>query len=99
MPFEEPADVFFSSLDVKSVIFHLSEGGDIPVSAYFDDPFLDANLGQTEMDTTGPYITCKTSALSRIKEDNTVTVNNAGYRVLKIHPDGTGMSRVYLAHE
>lgn len=99
MPFEEPADVFFSSLDVKSVIFHLSEGGDIPISAYFDNPFLDSNLGQTEMDTTGPYLTCKTSNLSRVATDNTVTVNNVDYRVTKIQPDGTGVSRVYLVHE
>lgn len=99
MPFQEPTNVFFSSLDAKTAVFHLANGSFRAVACYFDNAFLDANAGETKMDTTAPRIICPALSVYDIERDTIVSVAGREWSVVQVQPDGTGMAIVTLAHE
>ena len=102
MPFIEPTSVFFSSLDASLAVFHL-QAGDREVRVYFDEAFLDSDLGETKMDTNSPRLTCSHAEVRDVPRDCLVTVTTkAGPRdfiVLQVQPDGTGFALVTLTHD
>lgn len=65
----------------------------------FDNSFVDANIGETVLDTTAPRLTCVASDVVNVPREATVTVRGKTYSVTQIQPDGTGFAIVQLAHE
>lgn len=94
----ENLDIFFSGLDAQEIVFHL-EGGDRYVRGFFDNAFLDVNIGETALDTTQPRFTCKLSDVRDIPRETPVTIGTDSFSVLQIQPEGTGTATVTLAHE
>lgn len=80
-------------------VFTLADGTVRPaVNVIFDDPRLDAELGEYVAETTDPFVTGKESDLRGIRRGDMVTVNGREFDVLSSpRPDGTGMALVRLA--
>lgn len=86
-------------------VITLQGGGTIgPLAGIFDDPYLNAQLGEYQMDTSAPRFLAKETDFPGVRRgDSFYLVNKAGVRVGKIysimtypHADGTGMATLEL---
>jgi hypothetical protein len=82
------------------------QGGGAPlhVPGIFDDPFLNAQLGEYEPDSSAPRFVCKASLVGAVRRGDALTLTppNASapvtFDVLRApEPDGTGMATIHLA--
>lgn len=77
------------------------ESGEVrPVVGIFDEPFLDAQLGEYQLDTTAPRFMAKERDLVGVTRGDRITVKGRGYDIMS-HPqiDGTGLATLRLAPE
>ena len=100
---KEDFSAFFAGLDVTTAIFHTPKGN-IAVTCYFDNTFIDSNIGQVVLDTTAPRITCISEHIRFLKIPSEfrgmkVVVNGIEYSLIQVQPEGTGLSTITLAHE
>lgn len=65
----------------------------------FDNGFVDANIGETALDTTTPRLTCAYADVKDVPREATITVRGKDYSVVQVQPDGTGFAIVQLAQE
>jgi len=73
-------------------------GGSQAVTVIFDDPYLNAQIGEYEMDTTSPRALGKLSELKDARRGDVLTIDGKDYDVLTgPQPDGTGMATLALA--
>jgi len=99
MAFKENLDEFLDEKEgfaVKAVL-HFVSGKRKSIKAIFDAPYLNAQLGEYDMETREPRLTCKESDVRSLKRGDAVTVELVGYDVLAVEPDGTGIAIVRLA--
>lgn len=76
----------------------LQDGSTRDFTGIFDDPYLNAQLGEYEADTSRPRITCREADVAGVSRGDTVGVNGCTYDVLSApHGDGTGMAVLELA--
>jgi hypothetical protein len=62
------------------------------VMGLFDDPYLDAQLGEYVADTSDPRFTCKASDVMGVRRGDWITIDGTTYNVMaKPQNDGTGM--------
>lgn len=79
-------------------VFTLADGSTRTVSVIFDDPMLDAKLGEYIAESSEPRVTGKETDLVGIRRYDVVTVAGRTFDVLtSARPDGTGMALVRLA--
>jgi hypothetical protein len=100
----DPLAVFMKDFsEDEELVFEWLNGDDEEVSlscrGIFDNSFVDANIGETVLDTTAPRLTCVASDVVNVPREATVTVRGKTYSVTQIQPDGTGFAIVQLAHE
>lgn len=75
-------------------------GGTRTVNGIFDDPYLDAQLGEYAMDSSDPRFTAKESDLVGVRRGDTLVVAGVTYDILTgPQPDGTGMAMLKLAKQ
>ncbi len=90
----------FLSVDdfaVEATVTRL-DGDTRVVIGIFDDPYLNAQLGEYELDTSRPRFTCKESDVIGVLRGDMVEINGRSYDVLSsAQPDGTGMAVLELA--
>lgn len=73
-------------------------GGMAIISGIFDAPYLNAELGEYELDTNQPRLMCKAVDVAAVRRGDIVTIGGTGYDVLtNPQPDGTGMATLALA--
>ncbi len=77
----------------------LQAGGTRTVRGIYDDPYLNAQLGEYELDTSAPRFTTKESSLVGVGRRDTITVPGVGTLDIlgEPQPDGTGMSMLKLS--
>jgi len=81
-----------------SGILSFQAGGSQAVTVIFDDPYMNAQIGEYEMDTTNPRALGKMSELSAARRGDVLTIDGQDYDVLTgPQPDGTGMATLALA--
>jgi hypothetical protein len=81
-----------------SVTLGLQDGGSRELIGIFDDPYLNAELGEYELDTTRPRLTCKAADVTDVRRRDTVTINGETMDVMTDpQPDGTGLAVLALA--
>lgn len=100
----DPLAVFMKDFaENEDLVFEWENGDGGPESltckGIFDNGFLDANIGETALDTTAPRLTCLHSDVVVLPREATVTVKGKTYSVTQVQPDGTGFAIVALAHE
>lgn len=96
MALEIDNSIFLSDFG-QDAVFTLQSGNQITVQAIFDNSFYNAQIGEIDLETTLPRLTCVESDILEVKDKDTVLVNGKNYKVLRIQPDGTGMAVVVLA--
>lgn len=94
---------FFAGLDVTKAVF-ITDKGNREVTCYFDNTYIDTNIGEAVMDTTAPRITCVMEDIRFLKKPSEfrgmiVIVRDVRYSVIKVDEEGTGMATIALAHE
>jgi hypothetical protein len=104
MPAWEDLNDFLRADDFAiSAVFTLPGGQVLPaVLGIFDDPYLNAQLGEYEVDTTSPRFTGKLSDLRLVVRKSLAAITIDGvtsqFDVLTdVQPDGTGMAVVRMA--
>ena len=100
----DPLAVFMKEFaEDDELVFEWTTGDDetetLTCRGIFDNSFVDANIGETVLDTTAPRLTCIADEVEDVPREATVTVRGKTYSVTQIQPDGTGFAIVQLAHE
>jgi len=95
----DPLDVFLKDFGKDEELVFEWETGSKALKGIFDNSFVDANIGETVMDTTLPRVTCKHSDAVQVPREAIVEIDGAKYSVVQIQPDGTGFAIIHLAHE
>lgn len=96
---KDPLDVFLKEFSEDDEIVFEWEGGTKSLKGIFDDSFVDAQTGETILDTTQPRVNCKQSDAEGIPREAMTTIRGKAYSVTQIQPDGTGFAIIQLAHE
>lgn len=67
------------------------------VAGIFDEPYLNAQLGEYEADTVRPRLVCKAADVAGLVRGDMVDIDGVTYDVLTSpQPDGTGMATLEL---
>lgn len=81
-------------------VIKFQHGGTRSASVLFDDPYLNAQLGEYEADTSTPRISGKEVDLAGVQRGDEVTVAGETFDVLASpEPDGTGWATVTMARQ
>ena len=89
-PFWENQDVFFQTGDFAITATVTLAGGEVrEVAGIFDDEFMNAQLGEYELDTTQPRLTVKEADAVGIDRGDTVVIGADTFDVLT-GPQGGG---------
>lgn len=100
-PAWEDLDDFFNTDDfaVVGTIQPYAGGASYSVTGHFDDPYLNAALGDAlDRDDLRPKFTCKFSAVANVVRFDTITIAGKTYDILSApHGDGTGIAVLALA--
>lgn len=95
----EDLDEFLSVDEFAStatVVLH--DGTTRQVAGIFDDPYLNAELGEYELDTTRPRFTCKAADVVGVARGDTVTIGGETFDVMTSpQGDGEGVAMLDLA--
>ncbi len=99
----EDLSPFFAGLDAQRVVF-LTPKGRVEVLGYFDNAFVNADIGEVVLDTTQPRFMCKASDLRFLGKPSEfrgmeVRIGETKYSLVQVQPEGTGLATVVLAHE
>lgn len=99
-PVWDDLTVFVDTDDFAVVAVIVQSGATRRVSCIFDDPYLDAQVGEYALDSSEPRITAKESDLIGIRRGAACTVAGKSWAVLDApKPDGTGMAVLKLSKE
>lgn len=90
----DPKDIFLADFG-QTVVLH-TEGGDRQITAIYDAAFFDSAIGETVLDTTQKRFVAKDEDLKDLKREDSVTLGCGTFEVLRLEPDGTGMTTVLL---
>ena len=70
------------------------------IRGIFDDPYLNAELGEYELDSTRPRLTCRWDDVRDVTRGDVVEIDGTAYDVVtNAQPDGTGMGLLALAEQ
>lgn len=79
-------------------VIQFQDGGTRTISVIFDDPYLNAQLGEYEADTSEPRISGKETDLAGVRRGDVVTVAGETFDVMTSpQADGTGWALVTMA--
>lgn len=95
----ENLDVFLQQGEFASAVTITLQGGGVRVvTGIFDDPFLDAQLGEYVLESTRPRVTCAAGDLAGVRRGDEATIGDDTFDVVSgPQPDGTGMAVLELA--
>ena len=78
----------------------LQAGAERRIRGIFDDPYLNAELGEYELDSTRPRLTCRWADVRDVTRGDVVEIEGVAYDVVtNAQPDGTGMGLLALAEQ
>jgi len=100
-PAWENLDVFLQTAEFAVVAEITSKAGAVRlINGIFDEPFLDAQLGEYRLDTVQPRLLCTEVALAGVARGETVVIEGVTYITLSgAKPDGTGMATLELVKQ
>lgn len=77
---------------------HRQDGAILSVVGIYDDPYLNAELGEYDMDTSRPRFTCKEVDVPGVTRGDTITIGGVTMDILTApQSDGTGVALLDLA--
>ncbi|MFY0309637.1 head-tail joining protein [Leisingera sp. D0M16] len=100
-PSWENADAFLQLDDFAIEATVTPQGGvSRTIRGIFDDPYLNAQLGEYEADASDPRLTCKETDVADLAEQDQVQIGAKNYYLLTApQPDGTGFAVLRMAED
>jgi hypothetical protein len=95
----DPLSIFLKDFAEDAPIVFAWEDQTKTLNGIFDDSFVDAETGETILDTTQPRLTVLGSDAVGIPREATTTIRGKTYSVTQVQPDGTGMAIIQLTQE
>lgn len=81
-------------------VIQFQDGGSRSVAVLFDDPYLNAQLGEYEADTSEPRISGRESDMAGVTRGDLVTVGGETFAAMASpEADGSGWALVRMARE
>lgn len=78
----------------------LAGGAVRSVNGIFDDPYLDAQLGEYRLDTSSPRLQASEAKLAGVQRGDAVVIDGVDYLALAVpKSDGTGMATLELVKQ
>lgn len=98
-PAWENLDAFLSPDEFATTAqLQLQNGTTRSVRGIYDEPFLNAELGEYDLDTTRPRLLCKAGDLAGVTRGDVLVINGQTLDILSApQADGTGMATLDLA--
>lgn len=98
-PIWDDLEQFVDTGDFACVVtLHLQDGRTRVFPAIYDEPYLNAQIGEYEADTSRPRINTLASHVVGVTRGDTVTIGSKLFDVLSSpHEDGTGFAVLELA--
>lgn len=98
-PAWDDLDAFFDPADFATpVVVELQDGTVRTFPGIFDDPYLNAQLGEYEADSSRPRVTCRESDVAGMLRGDVVKVAGRTYDLMSApQGDGTGTASLELA--
>lgn len=95
----EDLDAFLQVAEFATTAAIFRDGAKLrEIAGIFDDPYLNAELGEYELDSTRPRLTCKWVDIADVVRGDVVTLDGMTFDVLtNAQPDGTGMGMLSMA--
>lgn len=99
MPFEEDLDQFLQVDDFAHACELRLDGGEVrQVRGIFDEPFLDADLGEYRLETSQPRLLGKEVDFAGVRRGDTIVIKGRVFNVMASPQiDGTGMATLRLS--
>lgn len=101
-PSWENLDVFFQTDTVGGfadiATFELGDGSVLQITGIFDDPYLNAQIGEYEIDTSNPRFTCAETEAVGIKQYDYMVLDGKRYNVVG-YPKSDGVGVVIIPLE
>lgn len=84
----------------NTAVIHFETGGSRTIKAIFDDPYLDADIGEYVADTSQPRLNGKEVDFAGVTRGDTVTVTGETFDILtNPQADGTGWAIITMARQ
>jgi hypothetical protein len=81
-----------------SAVLQLQGGTTRAIVGIFDEPFMDATLGEYRMDQVAPRFTCRADQVGDVRRGDVLVVQGRTLDVMQSpQADGTGMATIRLA--
>lgn len=95
---EDLAQFFDSDMFAVSAVFTRGGAAVVTTDVIFNAPSHEVEFGQASVEEPAPFLMAPTAAVAVVRRKDAVAVSGAGnFKVERIHPDGTGLSTIYLA--
>jgi len=100
-PSFENLNAFFQTDEfATTAVVTSAEGVSRSVVGIFDDPYLDAQLGEYRLDTSSPRLQCSETVLAGINRGDGVVIDGVEYVALAApKSDGTGLATLELVKQ
>lgn len=101
LAWEDPAD--FLSTDEFATTAAFSRGGKLiakDVPGIFDDPTLNVELGEYDMNASAPRFLCEHAKVAMLKKNDEAVIDGVTYLLdHDPHADGTGFATVLMSRD
>ena len=96
--FEDVSEFFdFDEFAVEATITR-DDGVRIPVAGIFDEPYLNAELGEYELDTSAPRLVVDERQVADVRRGDKVLIGSVIYDIMTApQSDGAGLATLRLA--
>lgn len=99
---EEFNSSFFDGSFDEAAIFTPSGGAPVSVGVIFDAPYSGVpfrDASGAEIESSAPSALVRDADVPGVAHGDTLTVRGTVYRVVEVHPDGTGLTTLILSQD
>lgn len=98
LDFEDVSEFFDCDEFAVEATISRDDGVRISVAGIFDDPYLNAEIGEYELDTSSPRLLVDERAVSDVRRGDRVLIGTEVYDIMTApQSDGSGMATLRLA--
>lgn len=98
MPFVEDLTQFFDTDEFAvEAVFTRGVATVATADVIFNGPSHQVSVYETEVEEPAPFILAPVASVAAVKRKDAVAVNGGAYVVERIEPDGTGLTKLYMA--
>lgn len=98
MAFTEDLDQFFDTGDFAVAAVFTRAGAPVATAdVIFNGPSRQVSVYETGVEEPAPFLLAPSAAVAAVKRKDAASVDGAAFVVERVEPDGTGVTKLYLA--